>query len=110
PAGAGTSNWEGEEALDLEWAHAIAPNANIILVEAKSDSNPDLLAAINTAREEPGVSVVSLSFGWSETSSDPSSNSEFTTPSGSKGVAFVASAGDNGAPGDYPAFSPNVLA
>ena len=34
----------------------------------------------------------------------------FTTPSGHSGVTFVASTGDNGNPGEYPAYSPNVLA
>ena len=35
PSGAGVSNWEMEEALDVEWAHAIAPGANIVLVESQ---------------------------------------------------------------------------
>ena len=34
----GGSNWEQEEALDVEWAHAIAPQANIVLIEASSAS------------------------------------------------------------------------
>ncbi len=34
PVGAGGDNWEIEEALDVEWTHAMAPGANIILVEA----------------------------------------------------------------------------
>ena len=37
PAGPGNSqgNWEVEEAIDVEWAHAIAPGANIVLVECQ---------------------------------------------------------------------------
>jgi len=58
PAGAGTSNWEIEEALDVEYAHGIAPGANIVLVEANSDSNSDLFAAVKTAANLPGVAVV----------------------------------------------------
>src|SRR5262249_48082169 len=58
----------------------------------------------------PGVSVVSMSFGSGETSSDPNDNSIFTTPSGHNGVTFLASTGDNGSPGGYPAYSPNVVA
>ena len=38
PVGPGNDNWEVEEALDVEWAHAIAPGAKIILVEANSQS------------------------------------------------------------------------
>ena len=39
PAGAGNvnGNWEIEEALDIEWAHGIAPGASIVLVEASTD-------------------------------------------------------------------------
>ena len=49
PAGAGTDNWEIEEALDVEWAHAIAPGAQIVLVEANSQSLSDLMAGVATA-------------------------------------------------------------
>ena len=40
-AGSGNGDWEMEEALDIEWAHAIAPGASIDLVEANSDSDPN---------------------------------------------------------------------
>jgi subtilase family serine protease len=53
------SGWAGEISLDVEWAHAIAPNANIVLVEANSASIQDLMAAVNTARNLPGVTTVS---------------------------------------------------
>jgi subtilase family serine protease len=51
-----------------------------------------------------------MSWGGGESSGDPSTNSHFTTPSGHAGVTFFASTGDNGAPGGYPAYSPNVVA
>ena len=107
---AGNTGWGLEEALDVEWAHAIAPGANIILVEANSDSYSDLMTAVNTARNYPGVSVVSMSWGGSEFSGETSYDSYFTTPSGHTGVTFLASTGDNGSPGGYPAYSPNVVA
>ena len=66
PNGPGTNNWEVEEALDVEWAHAIAPSAQIILVEANSQSLPDLMAGVATAAMQPGVSVVSMSWGFAE--------------------------------------------
>jgi subtilase family serine protease len=117
PAGP-PNDWEGEEALDVEWAHAIAPGANIILFEANSDSPSDLQAAVATAAAYPGVSVVSMSFGSPEMSTDPSLNSLYTTPAGHQGVTFLASSGDTGSyvPGtttvavNSPAASPNVLA
>lgn len=104
------SDWEVEESLDVEWAHALAPGANIILVEANSASYADLLTAVKTAASLPGVSVVSMSWGGSEFASEASYDSYFTTPAGHQGVTFVASTGDEGAPGGYPAYSPNVLA
>ncbi len=51
PNGAGTNNWEVEEALDVEWIHAIAPGAQIVLVEANSQSLSDLMAGVATAAE-----------------------------------------------------------
>jgi subtilase family serine protease len=106
--------WETETALDVEWAHAIAPDANLLLVEAKSASDSNLFAAVNYARELAGVSVVSMSWGSddnvSNTATDTNlSNSYLVTPSGHQGITFVASAGDDGHP-NFPAESPNVLA
>ncbi len=112
PNGPGTDNWEVEEALDVEWAHAIAPAAQIILVEANSQSLSDLMASVATAAAQPGVSVVSMSWGFSEgqavfAADEANDDSVFNVP----GVTFVASTGDYGAADpEYPAFSPNVVA
>src|SRR5262249_55769359 len=112
PAGPGSSsgNWEYEEAMDVEWAHALAPAADIVLVEANSSSFSDLYAAISTAAHIPGVSTVSLSWGSSEFSGEINADQDFQTPNHHQGVTFVAAAGDGGAPGLYPAFSPDVVA
>ena len=112
-AGSGNGDWEMEEALDIEWAHAMAPGASIDLIEASSDSDPnnvDLFTAVATAASLPGVSVVSMSWGLNEISSELSNDSTFVTPSGHQGVTFIAASGDSGSPGYYPAYSPNVLA
>ena len=109
PSGPGNS-WAVEESLDVEWAHAIAPEANIVLVEANSANWNDLATAVSTAANLPGVSVVSMSWGAADFAGEASFDPLFTTPAGHAGVTFVASAGDDGAPGDYPAFSPNVVA
>ena len=112
PVGPGNDNWEVEEALDVEWTHAIAPGAKIILVEANSQSLSDLMAGVATAASQPGVSTVSMSWGFAEgqgvlSADEATYDSTFTTP----GVTFVASTGDYGAADPvYPAFSPNVLA
>jgi hypothetical protein len=102
------TGWAGEIALDVEWAHAIAPGANIVLVEAKSASLSDLLGAVQYAATQTGASVVSMSWGASEFAGEAAYDSVFNQP----GVTFVASAGDNGAwyGADWPASSPNVLA
>src|SRR5262249_21361675 len=60
------AGWGLEISLDVEWAHAIAPAANILLVEANSNNFSDLFAAITYAKNLPGVSVVSMSWGSSE--------------------------------------------
>ncbi|MBV8782045.1 MAG: S53 family peptidase [Phycisphaerae bacterium] len=113
-------SWALETSLDVEWAHVIAPKANILVVEANSDSDANLYAAVDTARKTAGVSVVSMSWGGDESAADSSNfDSHFTTPSGHAGVTFVASAGDSGAYSDtgssskvvsYPAVSANVVA
>jgi hypothetical protein len=107
---AANTGWGLEESLDVEWAHAIAPAANILLVEANSNSTSDLMAAVDYARNAAGVVVVSMSWGASEYSGETSNDSHFVTPTGHNGVTFVASSGDNGAGVSYPAASPNVLA
>jgi subtilase family serine protease len=110
-ATSGSNDWSGEESLDVEWAHAIAPGASLVLVECNSSYNSDLFTGVVTAASYAGVAVVSNSYGGSETSSestfyDPS----FTTPSGHSGVTFFASTGDTGGSVEYPAQSPNVVA
>src|SRR5580765_6139495 len=60
------AGWAGEIALDVAWAHAIAPAADILLVEANSAQDGDLMAAVDYARRAAGVSAVSMSWGGSE--------------------------------------------
>jgi hypothetical protein len=98
-----TGGWELEESLDVEWAHAMAPDANILLVEASSSSTTALLAAVKYAAAN--ASVVSMSWGGSEFSGETSYDGDFDE----SGVVFVASSGDSGAPADWPSVSPNVL-
>jgi subtilase family serine protease len=102
------SGWTGEESLDVEWTHAMAPGANILVVEAKSQNLQDLLNAVNTARNTAGVSVVSMSWGFSEMSNEASYDSYFTTPAGHVSITFIAASGDSGTV-EYPSASPNVL-
>jgi hypothetical protein len=106
------AGWSQEISLDVEWAHAVAPKANIMLVEARSASLSDLLNAVDTARNAAGVSVVSMSWGTNEFFSESNLDGHFTTPAGHQGVTFVASSGDNGSwfGPTWPSVSSNVLA
>jgi subtilase family serine protease len=103
----GNTGWAQETALDVEWAHAIATNASIVLVVAKTASINNLLGAVDYAVNILGATVVSMSWGGSESSSEVQWDSHFTKP----GVTFVASSGDSGESNgvEYPAASTNVL-
>ena len=108
PSNGCSSGWEGEESLDIEWAHSMAPNAQIVLMEATSASNSALYQAVQAANSyivaHGGKGEVSMSWGGSETRSETSSDSYFTQ----SGVVYFASSGDS--PGViYPSSSVNVL-
>jgi subtilase family serine protease len=105
----GNTGWGEEIALDVEYAHAMAPGANILLVEAANNSMSDLYGAVDYARNQPGVSVVSMSWASGEFSGETSYDSYFVTPSGHNGVSFFAASGDSGGVHDYPAMSSNVV-
>lgn len=100
------SGWALEASLDTQWAHAIAPNARILLVEAKSASGTDLLNAVKYARNRSDVVAVSMSWGGSEFSGESSYDSYFTSP---YGATFFASSGDSGAGVEWPSVSSNVV-
>jgi hypothetical protein len=100
-----SGGWEEETALDVEWVHAIAPAANILLVEANSAYDSDLLTAVRYAAAHSNV--VSLSWGGSEFASETSSTYENNFVH--SGTVFTVSSGDNGAPISWPASSPNVV-
>ena len=104
------ASWSTETCLDVQWAHAIAPGASILLVEARSNATADMLAAVRYARSAPGVVAVSMSWGQAEYAGETVDDVTFTTPAGHPPVSFFAASGDRGAPGIYPAMSPNVVA
>ena len=80
-----------------------------MLIEASSASTGALIAAVNAAKAIPSVSVVSMSWGGSEFYGEQNYDSVFTTPSGHRGITFVAAAGDSGPGAEWPAVSPNVV-
>jgi subtilase family serine protease len=123
--------WAQEVALDVQWSHAMAPRANIVLVAAASASDVDLLAALNFAISKKLGNIISLSFGESEaflTDADGQllvqAWEKAFRKARDKHITVFASAGDEGSTnavddfGDvfpfknvsYPASSPNVTA
>ena len=65
-ADANMVGWTAEISLDVEWAHAMAPAANIVLVAAASNNDSDLIDGLNFAIDNHLGNVVSMSFGESE--------------------------------------------
>jgi hypothetical protein len=100
------SDWAQETCLDVEWAHAIAPNAKILLVEAKDATSKNLFSAIDNATNHPDVVAISMSWDSKEYPHEVNSDAHFNKP----GIAFFASSGDNGSGVMWPASSANVIA
>ncbi len=112
--------WALEISLDIEIAHAVCQNCQIMLVEANSATFPNLEAAENTAANTLGATEISNSWGGPELGATPAEDdaSAFKHP----GIVITAAAGDNGyldwsaeeravkGFADYPASSPHVVA
>lgn len=99
------NSWAIEIALDVEWAHALAPEAKILLVESADNKFFNLFNAVNYAVSH-GATIVSMSFGGAESPQQTTFDYIFQV----RNVSFVASSGDAGAGVSYPASSPYVLA
>jgi subtilase family serine protease len=97
--------WALEASLDVEWAHAIAPGAHLVLVEAKNAAVGNLMKAVDYAKTH--ATYVSMSWDSGEYTSETASDAHFVAP----GVSFFAAAGDSGASHGalYPSASPNVV-
>jgi len=107
------SGWGLEIALDVEQACALAPRANIILVEATTNNDTDLFNAVQVAYSAPYNSpVVSMSWGGGEDPSETTLDSYFCNAitGDGKPVTFFTSSGDGGHGAQYPAASPCVVA
>ena len=103
PAYNGT--WAPESKLDVQWAHAIAPLARIVLIEMPDSMSTSILGASLLAKKL-GAGVVSMSFGSVEAGWASSVDSYFA----GTGMTFVAAAGDSGTQVLWPAVSTSVLA
>jgi hypothetical protein len=113
-----TGNWAAETSIDVQWAHAIAPNARILLVEAVNEQpNSNMFDAIDYAANRSDVVAVSMSWsfpaspGWPQDSEYPGETSDDSHFTSNHGVVFFVASGDSAWPDyEYPACSPNVTA
>lgn len=95
--------WATETCLNVDWAHAIAPGADILVIESPRDDAFAMLGAVDLAVRS-GASVIAMSWGSQEFSDETLYDYHFRHA----GVAFVASTGDVGVV-NWPAASPYVI-
>lgn len=104
------AEWLAEEALDIEWAHAMAPNAKIFLVESILSHTDPTFQAVQVGANmvaANGGGVVSMSWGIPEFSTETNFDKFFMVP----GVVYFAASGDSGLNVTiHPAASPYVVA
>src|SRR5580704_7986723 len=107
-------DWEVEEGLDIEWAHAMAPQAKLYLVVSKlcntgtcaTDPFWNAVSLATKLVKEAGGGVVSMSWGDPEWSTETTQDKLFNK----KDVVFFAASGDSGiGVSIYPGSSPNVV-
>jgi subtilase family serine protease len=99
--------WSGETSLDVQWAHAIAPQAKILLVEAPNGTTKSLLEAVPVAVQN-GATVINMSWGTNHEPADEQSLDPLYFNDSS--VTYVNASGDNGNNlFGYPGASPLVV-
>lgn len=96
-----------ETSLDVEWAHAIAPDATIELFEAKEFTFAALFHEV-TAAEATRPDAVSMSWGY--TGGDFSEENYYDHFCAVGTSVCVVASGDLGHPGEYPAYNPAAVA
>ena len=100
PSDGNQDGWAEEITLDVLWSHAMAPGANIVLVEAASSQDADILAATKWAVDNNVGDVISQSFGEAESCVDPALLAQehaVFQEAADKGMTVFASSGDSGA-------------
>ncbi len=102
-----TNDNGGEQHIDVEWAHAMAPNAKIILFLGDDTQSLESLAETASAWlvQYGGGGIISMSLAGPEFPGELQSDASYQTP----GVIYISSAGDYGTPARYPSASPYVI-
>lgn len=117
------AGWYGEETLDVEAVHGMAPNANVVYVGAASCTDADLVNALALIVDKHLASIVTDSWGEPyDTATLVSTYDEIFQAGAAEGIGFFFSSGDSGYespaedPGsdkiqvDWPDSSPYVTA
>jgi subtilase family serine protease len=107
PKDSDMTGWGGETTLDVEWAHTIAPGANILLVETPVSETegvqgfPQIVKAEEYAMTHYHVDVISQSFSATEQTFPSLASVEGLRGANfmaeKKGVTMLAASGDSGA-------------
>lgn len=113
-------NWSIETSTDVEWVHAMAQRANILLVLVPNASSQYLQEAINLTVQNRMANVISLSWGVSENEMLPGLLNQYSNTfkqAAIDNISVVAASGDRGAFNggkslavNFPASSPYVTA
>jgi hypothetical protein len=103
PLPARDNGWAVEISLDLDAVSAACPSCHILLVEATTPTDTDLMTAVDTA-VTLGAVAVSNSYGGAEGASQLTADAHLNHP----GVAITASSGDSGYGVSWPASSQYV--
>ena len=94
------TGWAEEISLDVLWAHAIAPGANIVLELGKDNSDEALISALNDAIDHNRGDVISMSFGEADSCLTPDLTTAWHQAfvnATKKGITLFASSADQGA-------------
>jgi subtilase family serine protease len=95
----GASGWYGEETLDVEAVHAVAPDAGIVYVGGASCLDDDLLDALNKVVDGHLADIVSNSWGDIEANETPdvaAAYDQVFQQGAVQGIGFYFSSGDSG--------------
>ena len=98
-SGDANAGWADETTLDVEWVHAIAPNAKILLVVAPDASDASLLPAVAYAAAQRGVVAISNSWSEWESLTDAPTRAAYDAVlrlASARGVSVHFSSGDSG--------------
>ncbi|WP_037842308.1 S53 family peptidase [Streptomyces sp. NRRL F-5126] len=93
------AGWYGEESLDVESVHAVAPDANITYVGGASCQDDDLLDALSKVVDSHLADIVSNSWGDVEANQTPASQAAYDQVfqmGAVEGIGFYFSTGDDG--------------